>query len=561
MINSDANPYFERPELLFRAMSHFDIETHRFSGQKSWDGYVGGFPMMFDGQKRRLAVDPTDSHTLVIGASGSKKTRNVVIPSIKVISESGESLIVNDPKGEIFDRTGEEIRRLGYNVITLNFRNPAVGNTWNFMEIPYRYYKSGNIDKAAEMANDISNTIALSDVSSEEPFWDYAACDCCFGLMMLLFRLCREMNYPDNAVNISGLLKLRLKLFEDNSRSRESVLWKWASSDELIRTSLTGSVYAPEDTRRSILSVLDQKLRVMAIQPSLLDMMSCSNFEISDICKKKSAVFLIIPDEKKIYNSIVASFISQSYQVLVSSAVQNGGRLPIRTNYILDEFSSLPTISGGDFPNMISAGRSRNIRFLICLQSKGQLVRRYKEEANTIMSNCSNWICLRTRELELLREVSELCGEKRNGTPNASVYDLQHLSKQKNEALILSESRKPCLATLCDIDVMDGGRYKPAEFITPPRIERPEIDFDELPEEAKAMAAEKEKREEERKRKLLTEFGMGFNLPSPIKSPLDISFDEDKQLSGCHDEVMKKMWDRRTELLQGGDTFNQKKED
>ena len=237
-------------------------------------------------------------------------------------------------------------------------------------------------------------------------------------------------------------------------------------------------------------------------------MLANSNFDIEEIGQSKTAVYLITPDEKTTYSSIVAMFISQSYQHLIYSATQSGGRLSIRVNYILDEFSSLPAI-GSDFPSMISAARSRNIRYLICIQSKSQLVKRYKEEASTIISNCTNWVVLFTRELELLREVSELCGQKKDRTPNISVYDLQHLSKEKDEALLLAGKAKPCLVNLLDIDHFGERSYKVIDFYTPERLSRFNIDFAELPAEAKAII------EEERAR-ISASLSPGFN---PFNTP------------------------------------------
>lgn len=502
MISSN-NPNLSRPEVLFQEFAHLDINTHRFSGKKSFDGQTGGFPLLFNKEKQQLAVDATDSHTLVVGASGSKKTRSLVLPAIKVLGYAGESMIINDPKGELYSRTAGELRDLGYSIITVNLRDPSVGHAWNPLQIPYSYYKVGDMDKAAEFANDIANTLILGEIASDDPFWCYSAYDCCLGLIMLLFKLCKEMDYPDNAVNISNLLRLRRKLFENGVNAKNSPLWKWASKDELIAASLTGSVMTAQDTMRGILATLDQKLRALAIQPSLLEMLANSNFDIEEIGQSKTAIYLITPDEKTTYSSIVAMFISQSYQHLIYSATQCGGRLSVRVNYILDEFSSLPAI-GSDFPSMISAARSRNIRYLICIQSKSQLVKRYKEEAATIISNCANWVVLFTRELELLREVSELCGQKKDRTPNVSVYDLQHLSKDKDEALLMAGKAKPCLVNLLDIDRFGERSYKVIDFSTPERLLRFNIDFSELPAEAKAIV------EEERAR-IATSLNPGFN--------------------------------------------------
>lgn len=483
MIVSD-NPNLSRSEVLFQEYTHLDIDTHRFSGKKSYDGQFGGVSLLYSKEKRQLAVDASDNHTLVIGASGSKKTRSLVLPTIKVLAYAGESMIINDPKGELYTRTAGELRDLGYRIITINLRDPTVGHAWNPLRIPYLYYKSGDMDKAAEFANDIASTLTLGEISQKDPFWDYSAYDCCLGLILLLFKLCKEMGYPDGAASISNLLRLRRKLFEKETGAKFSPLWKWASADELISASLTGSIMTAQDTMRGILAVLDQKLRALAIQSSLLDMLANSNFDLEEIGRSKTAVFLITPDEKTTYSSIVAMFISQSYQHLIYSATQGGGRLPVRVNYILDEFSSLPAI-GNDFPSMISAARSRNIRYLICIQSKSQLTKRYKEEAATIISNCTNWIVLFTRELDLLREVSELCGQKKDHSPNISVYDLQHLSKEKDEALLLAGKAKPCVVNLLDIDRFGDRSYRVIDFSTPERQPRFHIDFTELPDSNK----------------------------------------------------------------------------
>lgn len=461
---------------------------------------MGGIPLMYDKEKRILAVDASDNHCICFGASGSKKTRSLVLPCIKVLGCAGESMIINDSKGELFNRMAGTLKEQGYNIITVNFRNPAVGNAWNPLYIPYKYYKQGDMDKAAEFANDIANTLTLGEVSSDDPFWDYAACDCCFGLILLLFRYCKSMEISDEAVNIGNLLALRRELFKNGTRSKEADLWKWASQDELIAASLSGSIMTAQDTMNGILSVLDQKLRSFTIQPTLLDMLANTNFAIEDIGKKKTAVFLITPDEKTTYHRLVALFISQSYQHLIYSATYTGGRVKIRINYILDEFSSLPAI-GSDFPSMIAAARSRNIRYLIVAQSKNQLIKRYKEEAATIIANCTNWMILFSRELELLKEVSELCGQKKDHTPNISVFDLQHLSKEKEEAVLLAGRLKPCVVNLLDIDQFGEKKYTVIDFDTPQRVVRIKISFSELPPEAREYLENeklKKKREIER---------------------------------------------------------------
>ncbi len=127
--------------------------------------------------------------------------------------------------------------------------------------------------------------------------------------------------------------------------------------------------------------------------------------------------------------------------------------MKIRVNYILDEFSSLPTVK--DFPAMITAARSRNIRFNLFVQSKNQLINRYNTEAETIQSNCNNIIFLTSREINLLSEISNLCGtmyDERISKPVVTISELQRLDKHNGEALILSGRFKPFISNLLDID-------------------------------------------------------------------------------------------------------------
>lgn len=480
-MNFENNPNLESPIKIARQYAHFDLENSKFSGVASYDGQYGGVPLMYDSENTRLVVDGTDTHTLVFGSSGSKKTRAVVLPTIHMLCHAQESMIIHDAKGELYKRSADMLQKSGYRVIAVNLRKPDVGHSWNPLTIPYQYYKTGDLDKAAEFANDVASTITLGDITaSKDPFWEHSAHDCTFGLMLLLFRYCKENDLPDSAVNMANLAALRRALFEKGTMSKNSWLWKWGSKDELIAASLSGTVMTANETMQGILSVLDQKLRTFTINSSLMDMLSNSTFEIDSIGQDKTAVFLITPDEKTSYHALVAIFVSQSYQHLIYAAEEAGGRVKRRINYILDEFSSLPAI-GSDFPSMITAARSRNIRFLIVAQSKNQLVRRYREEASTIMANCTNWIIMFTRELELLNEVSELCGKKRNGIPNISVYDLQHLSKERNQVLLLAGRLKPAVVNLLDIKRLDCDSFYFLEFFTPERAARYKLDFDQIP--------------------------------------------------------------------------------
>ena len=143
-----------------------------------------GIAVINDGKK--IWVDDGESHNLIIGATGSGKTQNVVFPMIKILGKAGESMVLTDPKGELYEETGEFLRRKGYNIIVLNFRDPQKGNAWNPLTLPYRLYKAGNIDKAVELVDDVALNI-LQDKKAQDPFWEKSASDyfsgCTLGLL------------------------------------------------------------------------------------------------------------------------------------------------------------------------------------------------------------------------------------------------------------------------------------------------------------------------------------------------------------------------------------------
>jgi len=112
----------------------------------------------------QIWVDNGEYHTLVIGASGSGKTRCVVKPLVNILAKNGESMILTDPKGELYKDSAAHLKDLGYNVIVLNFREPANGNAWNPLTLPYQYLKMGNKDKATELLDDVALNILYDPI-------------------------------------------------------------------------------------------------------------------------------------------------------------------------------------------------------------------------------------------------------------------------------------------------------------------------------------------------------------------------------------------------------------
>lgn len=405
-----------------------------------------GVPLLYEDSS--IYVDAADSHTLIIGATGSKKTRLLVLPLVLLLSRAEESMIVCDPKAEVYRRTAHKLKSEGYKIIVINIRNPSVGDCWNPLDIPFKLFKNGDVDRACEFVNDIATNLMLVDASSKDPYWDFSAADLFFGLTFLTFQIGIDLD----SVSIADVLALRRKMFVDEDTMNHKLI-DIAKKNDLVYHSLLGTIHNARNTRACILSTFDQKMRCFVYQQNLLDMLSDNTISLDAIGKEKTIIYLIMPDEKATYHKLISLFVKQSYEYLIYKSQDDDNGFSTRINYILDEFSTLPTIK--DFPNMITAARSRNIRFNLVIQSLHQLKSRYQDEAETIKSNCSNWIYLTSREIELLKELSELCGCDKNGNSIFSISALQHFDKNLGQALILCGRLFPFISELRDISWYD----------------------------------------------------------------------------------------------------------
>ncbi len=460
---------FEQREDFFKSFSKYSLRTEMFFKKKD-DGVPldgnGGAPLAWREEDKTIFIDASDSHTLVIGSTGSKKSRLFVMPTVKLLGYAGESIVVTDPKGEIYDRTASDLLKNDYKITVINLRTPREGHSWNPLYIPYIFYCHGQMAKAYEFVNDIGTNLMLAETSVQDPYWDNAASDLFLGLTLLLFHICKENNLPPEMVNISNLLKLRRKMFSEYMKLSDFMnlpIGKYIKNDEIIEASLTGSLGNAEKTQQNIISLFDSKMRVFIIQPELSQMLSRGNPILNSVGQEKTAVFLIMPDEKTSYHKLVSVFIKQSYEYFIYQAQGlPNKKMPVRINYILDEFSSLPTIE--DFPSMISAARSRNIRFNLIIQSQHQLEQRYDKEAETIKANCANLVFLTSRELPLLQDLSALCGLRASGKPLISVHELQLFNKEKGEVLILRQRFRAFRGYLPDIKEYDKDEYVKAEL-------------------------------------------------------------------------------------------------
>lgn len=425
---------------------------------------AGGFPVINNGKE--AWVDDGENHSLIMGASGSGKSQSFMKPLIRILGRHGESMIVTDPKGELYESCGNLLKEKGYKIILVNFRDPDEGSAWNPFSYPYRIYKEGNTDKANELLQDLASNILIDPNNKGEPFWEQTASNFFTGLSLGLFDDATEDEININSINMMA------ETGEDRIGASTYIKEYFKNKGELSPAYIAAAscINAPNETRGGIMSTFRTKTRIFSSQKALSEMLSYSDFDIRDIGKEKTAVFLKIHDEKTTYHALATIFVKQVYESLIAVAQTCPNlRLPYRTNFILDEFANMPALK--DVESMITASRSRNIRFSFVIQNFSQLNKVYgKEVAETIKGNCGNFVYLMSTELAALEEISKLLGDQKPpkaekdkpAPPIRPLFTVSDLQALKQGEVIINRFRSMPFKTSLTFDYkIDWGKKYP----------------------------------------------------------------------------------------------------
>ncbi|QAA32732.1 VirD4-like conjugal transfer protein, CD1115 family [Clostridium manihotivorum] len=356
-----------------------------------------------------------DVHTLCIGATRSGKTRTVVLQSIGTLALAGESMILSDPKGELYQYTYPYLERLGYEVIAIDFKNPLKSKRYNFLQPVIEAVDNDDIAKAIDATWDLTSQL-VGEPKGERIWTDGEASIIASAIMSVVYdnREGKNRKYQ-NMTNVYYFISEMCKAVGNTMPIIEYV--KKLSPTHPAKALLAISEVAPSKTRGSFYTAALTTLRLFT-NPLINSMTNVSDYDPKETGSKKRAIFIILPDEKTTYYPLASLFVSQHYIELVKSADERGGRLKNRVNFLLDEFGNFVQIP--DFSNKLTVGGGRGIRFNLFLQSFAQLDDKYgKDVAKTIKGNCENWIYLQADDLETLDEIS-----KKLGNYTVSTYSL-----------------------------------------------------------------------------------------------------------------------------------------
>ena len=406
-----------------------------------------------------------NKNILVIGGSGSGKTRFFVKPSIM---QMHSSYVITDPKGQLLtetgkmllhgapklDENGKPVRDSRGKVIYEPYRIKVL-NTINFSKSmkynPLAYVRSEtDILKLVNVI--IANTKGDGEKSSED-FWVKAE--------RLLY--CALIGYiwyeaePEER-NFIALLYLlnacEAREDDETYKSPVDILFDDLAKKQPEHFAVKQYVkfkMAAGKTLKSILVSCGARLAPFDIK-ELRDIMTEDELELDTMGDRKTALFLIMSDTDTTFNFVIAMLQSQLFNLLCDKADDfYNGRLPVHVRCLLDEFANIGQIP--NFDKLIATIRSREISASIILQSQSQLKTIYKDAADTIVGNCDSTLFLGGKEKGTLKEISELLGKETIDSLSQS----ENRGAQTSHGLSYQKLGKE-LMTQDEIAVMDGGK-------------------------------------------------------------------------------------------------------
>ena len=465
-----------------KAMVDGVLENSRFMTDKERDKFFYQFDYDNAGEAKRDGVPMRaildkkgklqcnfmpNAHSLIIGATGSGKTTTFINPMIQLLGATncGSSMIMTDPKGELFAMHSKYLKERGYDVLLLDLRDTYSSSRWNplggiwdmyqeyvhagkgivvhrdsMADYPELKQMDGMAENGAvwaqwqgkayadlthcyddvsvakqkiydEMYEDLNDLISvICPIENEkDPLWEK-------GARSIILATCLAM-LEDSEDPSLGMTKEKFNFYNlnkalANSENNYQALKDYFKGRSPLSQAVTLSrqvLSAAEATMSSYMSITFDKLN-MFNDRGLCGLTSATDIVASQFAERPTALFMKIPDEKDTRHGLAAVFVLCMYKALIKVAsAREDLSLPRNVYFILDEFGNMPKIE--KFDKMITVGRSRKIWFNMVVQSYSQLNNVYGEQvADIVKSNCAMKMFIGSNDIGTCKEFSELCG-------------------------------------------------------------------------------------------------------------------------------------------------------
>lgn len=364
-----------------------------------------------------------NNNVLLIGGSGSGKTRYEVKPN--ALQMNG-NYIITDPKGSLLPEIAHAFEHEGYEIKILNLVDMSKSMRYN----PFQYiYKPNDVLKFVN--NLVENTTKQNASNGGDDF--FVKAEIAFITAIIFYILACGDKDEQNMNTVMDLIDLADASEEDeNAESVLDVMFNLLSENNKIereRGILNKNSYsylaerqynlykkAAGKTAKSILISVGVRMGIFNI-PEVSHLLSGDELNLRTIGEPimrngkpvKTALFVIISDSDSTFSFLASILYQQLYDMLYMIAdSREGGRLPIHTRFIQDEFANVGKQK--DFEVKIATMRSREISVMVILQNLAQLKNLYKDSWETIFGNCDSTIFLGGKEPSTTEYLSKLIG-------------------------------------------------------------------------------------------------------------------------------------------------------
>lgn len=376
--------------------------------------------------KEKIYLITKDLHALIIGATRSGKTRNVVIETITMLILAGENVFIPDLKGEIRDYTEDTAKRCGYETICINFINPYESDRKNFLEPIVQTLRRKDISRAIEETWSLVSQLVGEPPEHGDKLWnDGEAATLAASIMAVCYD---NQDHPEyqNLTNVFYFITemcseyrgaLPLQFYIDS-----------LPEDHPAKILLAATKVAAMRTRSSFYVSAIMTLKLLTI-PAINQMTNASDFDIEKLIEegKKVIVYLCLPARDKTYFPLASLVLRQlSDQIDYLADAKYGGRIPKRWTFVDDEIGNFTKIT--NMRQQTSFGTGKGIRHFMFIQSYAQLDDVYGEKVSQIIQdNADIKIYLRSPNPTTRKKISEDLGNyttrsysKSNNTPSGT---------------------------------------------------------------------------------------------------------------------------------------------
>ncbi len=342
-------------------------------------------------------VDDSDIHTLMIGASGVGKTANFLYPNIEYCCAAGMSFVTTDSKADLYRNTATIAEKYyGYKIAVIDLRNPTRSSGYNMLYLVNKYmdlYKSTSRmehkAKAEKYAKITAKTIISSDGNNSDMGQNAFFYESAEGLLTSVILLIAEFCPPEkrHIISVFKLIQDLLAPSGVKGVSRFKMLMDKLPSEHKARWFSGAALNSSEQAMASVMTTAMSRLN--AFLDTALEQILCfdTSIDVEDFCNRKSAIYLVLPEEDNTKHFLVSLILQQLYREMLTVADEKGGQLNKRVMIYGDEIGTLPKIDGLEM--MFSASRSRKISIIAIIQSLAQFEKTYgKEGAEIIVDNC-----------------------------------------------------------------------------------------------------------------------------------------------------------------------------